>query len=145
MYQKHGPMDYGKKTVRMVARCLECGDQIRYGRVDKKFCCEDCRVTHYNRQSRSSRAFRRRVLGILVKNYDILEGLFRAGTSSIGITDIMAMGFIPGMVTSYGRVGKHDEFTCFDIKYRMTPSRLSHISKIQNVSLPLQAGMMFQE
>jgi hypothetical protein len=48
------------------------------------------------------------------------------------------MGFVPGMVTSYRRVGKHDEFFCFDIKYIMTNMRIYSISKLENVSLPLQ-------
>ena len=36
---------------------------------------------------------------------------------------------------------KSDEYWCFDIKYRMTDSRIYSISKIRNVSLNLQDDM----
>ena len=88
---------------------------------------------------RDSRAFRRRVLSQLSSNYNVLSTLLQSGTDSILMTDIIAMGFVPGVVTSYSRAGKHDEFGCFDIKYRMTATKLYSIIKIQNVSLNLHA------
>ena len=45
-----------KKYVRHMPVCLECGDQIRYGRTDKKFCCDECRARNYNDRVRKSRA-----------------------------------------------------------------------------------------
>ena len=73
-----------------------------------------------------------------MSNYQILDNLFRIGILSIDLIDATSMGFVPGMVTSYRRVGKHDEFFCFDIKYIMTNMRIYSISKLENVSLPLQ-------
>ena len=134
-------MGYAKKIVRHMPRCLHCGDQIKYGRKDKKFCCDECRNNHYNEQTRAGRTFRRKVMSQMVGNYDILDTLFKAGVSSIDILDAVAMGFAPGIVTSYRRVGKHDEFCCFDIKYIMTRTRIYSISKLENVSLNLQAGI----
>ena len=86
-----------------------------------------------------SKAFRRRVLSQLSSNYNLLSTVLQSGADSILLSDIVAMGFVPGIVTSYSRVGKHDEFGCFDIKYRMTATKLSSIIKIQNVSLNLHA------
>lgn len=134
-------MGYAKKIVRHMPRCLHCGDQIKYGRKDKKFCCDECRNNHYNEQTKAGRTFRRKVMSQMVGNYDILDTLFKAGVSSIDILDAVAMGFAPGIVTSYRRVGKHDEFCCFDIKYIMTRTRIYSISKLENVSLNLQAGI----
>ena len=134
-------MGYAKKIVRHMPRCLHCGDQIKYGRKDKKFCCDECRNNHYNEQTKVGRTFRRKVMSQMVGNYDILDTLFKAGVSSIDILDAVAMGFAPGIVTSYRRVGKHDEFCCFDIKYIMTRTRIYSISKLENVSLNLQAGI----
>ena len=131
-------MRYERK-LRVMPKCLHCGDRIRYGRTDKKFCCEDCRVQHNNELMKDSRAFRRRVLSQLSSNYNLLSTLLQSGADSILMTDLIAMGFVPGVVTSYSRVGKHDEFGCFDIKYRMTTTKLSSIIKIQNVSLNLHA------
>ena len=131
-------MRYERK-LRVMPKCLHCGEKIRYGRTDKRFCCEDCRVEHHNEQMKESRAFRRRVISQLSANYNLLSTVLQSGADSILLSDILAMGFVPGIVTSYSRSGKHDEFGCFDIKYRMTPTKLCSIIKIQNVSLNLHA------
>ena len=132
-------MDY-KSHVRHMPVCLECGDRIRYGRTDKKFCCEECRTRHNNRQAKGSRTFRRKVLKQLDHNYEILESVMNHGLTSADMTDLMSMGFSPALVTSCRRLRSRMEYACFDSKYIMTPGRLSSISKIQNVSVPLQVG-----
>lgn len=124
-------MDYIKYE-RQMPVCLECGDKIRYGRTDKKYCCDECRTRHHNALSRDSRAFRRRVMKVLSRNHEILMGLLKADVDSIELIDLLNMGFIPSVVTSYRKCGKHDEYACFDIKFIMTSTRLYSISKIQN-------------
>lgn len=131
-------MDYVNKMGRHTPACLECGDQIRYGRTDKKFCCDDCRNRHYNNLAKGSRTFRRKVLAMLSRNYEVLNELLRSGTTSVDMLDAVTMGFAPGIMTSCRKSGRHDEFCCFDIRYIMTRTRIYSISKIQNVSLPLQ-------
>lgn len=135
--EKTSNMGYNKKIVRNMPKCLHCGEQIRYGRTDKKYCCEECRNRHYNEQTKSGRAFRRKILSQLMTNYQILDSLFRADIHSVEIIDAVTMGFVPGVMTSYRRVGKHEEFCCFDIKYIMTKMRIYSISKLENVSLSL--------
>ena len=131
--------DY-KSYIRHMPVCLECGDRIKYGRTDKKFCCEECKTRHYNKKVKDGRAFRRKVLRQLDRNYAILDSLLHAGMTSADIMDLISMGFAPGFVTSCKRLRSRMEYTCFDIKYVMTPSRISSISKIQNVSVPLQVS-----
>lgn len=138
-------MEYGKKWERNIPRCLECGDTIRYGRSDKKFCCADCKTRHHNNMAKGGRVFKRRVLRTLSRNYEILDGLVKADVQSIDIIDIVALGFVPDIVTSYHKIRSHQEYCCFDIKYIMTASRICSISKIQNVSLTLQNGMRIKE
>lgn len=121
-----------KKYERHIPVCLECGDEIRYGRTDKKFCCEECRTKHNNALARSSRILKRRVMKVLTRNYEILSSLHKAEVESIDLIDIMSMGFIPSVVTSYRKSGRHDEYSCFDIKFIMTNTRVYSISKIQN-------------
>ena len=129
-YQRHMPV------------CLECGDQIRYGRIDKKFCCDECKTRHYNNLAKGSRAYRRKVMNRLSQNYQILEQLVKSGETSVELTDLMSYGFAPDVVTGYHKNRfKSDEYWCFDIKYRMTDSRVYSISKLQNVSLNLQIDM----
>ena len=130
-------MGYSKKIVRHIPKCLNCGEQIKYGRTDKKYCCDECKNRHHNEQSKSGKAFRRKILSQLMTNYQVLDSLFRAGVQSVDIIDAVTMGFVPGIVTSYRRIGKHDEYFCFDIKYIMTSMRIYSISKLENVSVPL--------
>lgn len=131
-------MNYGKKIVRHMPKCLHCGTQIKYGRTDKKFCCDDCKNRHHNELTKSGRSFRRKILSQLMGNYEVLNRLYKAEVRSIDLIDAVTMGFVPGIVTSYRRVGKHDEYCCFDIKYIMTNMRIYSISKLENVSVPLQ-------
>ena len=121
-----------RKFERQMPVCLECGDKIRYGRTDKKYCCDECRTRHHNALARDSRAFRRRVMKVLSRNHEILMGLLRADIDSIDLMDILNMGFTPSVVTSYRKCGRHDEYACFDIKFIMTGTRVYSISKIQN-------------
>ena len=125
-------MEY-KKQERLGPVCLECGDRIMYGRTDKKYCSDDCRMKHYNSLAKQGRACRRKTLAALFRNHAILDDLFRKGVQSVDMIDIVAMGFVPGIVTSYMRSGKHDEFRCFDIRYIMTPTRIYAISKTKEL------------
>ena len=90
-------MEYQKQDDK-IHRCLECGDKIRYGRTDKKFCCQACRAKHHNTILKEGRLYRRKVLSTLTKNYQLLESLIESGIDSIELTDIMSMGFSPHMV-----------------------------------------------
>ena len=120
--------------------CLECGNQIRYGRTDKKFCCEDCKSRHHNTQARAARSFRNKIISIINRNYDILDALIREGTESVDLVDLVSVGFVPGIITSYRRSGRHDVFTCYDIKYIMTGTRVYSLMKINILSVNLQVG-----
>jgi len=129
-------MEY-QKTVRHTPVCLECGHKIRYGRTDKKFCCESCRTRYNNAQIKAGRAYRRRIMKAIAGNYDILDRLLRAGVTSVDLFEIVNLGFALDVMTSHRKVRRHDECACFDIKYIMTPSRISGITKI---SLNLQVS-----
>ena len=137
---KQESMNYAKKQERHIPRCLECGDKIRYGRPDKKFCSEDCKNRHHNNLARSSRHMKRKVLSILEKNYELLDELVRTGVDAVWLSDIMLMGFNPYYMTCFRKMRGHGQCACFDINYIQTANRLSSISKIQNLSLNLQAG-----
>ena len=131
-------MEY-KKWERVIPVCLECGDKIKYGRTDKKFCSDDCRNRHFNNKLKEGRAYRRKVLTLLQKNYDLLDELIKSGIESADFADLVTLGFTPDAVTFYHRSRRHDDFACFDIKYKMSESRIYSISKLQNVSLPLHS------
>ena len=137
-------MEY-KKYIRRMPLCLECGNQIRYGRTDKKFCCEDCKNKHHNAQAKAGRSYRNKVIAILNRNYEILEQMLREGIDSADLVDLASLGFASGIVTSYRHIGKHDVFTCYDIKYIMTKTKIYSIMKIKNLSVNLQIGMELKD
>lgn len=126
-------MEYSDRKQRTIPVCLECGDKIRYGRADKKFCSDDCRNRYNYSKKKEGRVIRRRVMRQLSVNYDILEGLLDTDVDSADLLDLVSMGFTPSAVTSYHKHGCHDEYRCFDIKYRMTETRVYSMSKIQNL------------
>lgn len=126
-------MIYNKKYERHMPRCLECGDQIRYGRTDKKFCSEICKSRFHNEQLKTARQFRTKVNSILWRNYQLLDEVLQSGRDSADLIELTTRGFVPGIITSYSRVGKHDVYNCYDIKYIMSRTRLFSIGKIQNL------------
>ena len=121
-----------KKHERHIPVCLECGDRIRYGRSDKKFCSDECKTRNYNERVKRSRTFKRRVMSALLRNHEILENLIRADVDTIDLLSLSSMGFVPSLITSFRKCGKHDECSCFDIRYIMTGTRIYSISKIEN-------------
>ena len=124
--------------------CLECGDKIRYGRKDKKFCCDDCRNRHYNAKLKQGRTYRRKVLALLDRNYELLDDILKSGRDSADFTCLMTLGFNPDAVTFCHHSRRHDIYGCFDITYKMSEWRIYSISKIQNVSLPLRPSEQFK-
>ncbi len=55
-------------------RCLDCGEPI-FGRLDKKFCSDQCRNNYNNRQNADVTTYVRNVNTILRKNRKILSEL----------------------------------------------------------------------
>ncbi len=53
--------------------CLQCGNELK-GRIDKKFCDDQCR-TAYNNRLKSDTTFMRNVNNTLRKNRKVLEEL----------------------------------------------------------------------
>ncbi len=118
-------------------KCLECGDDMGYGRSDRKFCSDSCRKRHHNQKIREGQLLRRRVTRAIDRNYEILEQLLNAKISSLSLADAVGMGFVPGFVTSFFKTRSRIQLCCYDIKYSMSDSRIFGISRIQNLSLPL--------
>jgi hypothetical protein len=52
--------------------CLECGDTFD-GRKDKKFCCDQCRTSHFNKQNTDQNKFMRNINNICVKTEGSLK------------------------------------------------------------------------
>lgn len=59
---------------KLLRTCPECGDKIS-GRVDKKFCCDQCRNLYNNRQKSNDSNLVRNINSLLKKNRRILQDL----------------------------------------------------------------------
>jgi hypothetical protein len=73
-------------------KCLECGDEFD-GRLDKRFCCDQCRTTHFNKQNRDQNKFMRNINNILRKNRRILSELNPTGKTTVTKTALLDEGF----------------------------------------------------
>lgn len=65
--------------------CLNCGNVIQ-GRIDKKFCDDQCRNAYNNQQNALSTNYIRRVNHSLKKNRNILEETIPSGEEMAKIT-----------------------------------------------------------
>ena len=76
----------------MDVRCLECGNTL-IGRVDKKFCNDQCRNSYHNKEKREDAAFARSVNSILRKNRNILKNYNPNGKAKVRKQDLLSSGF----------------------------------------------------
>lgn len=72
--------------------CLECGAEIK-GRVDKKYCSDQCRTSYNNRLNSDETTYMRNVNNILRKNRRILIELNPEGKSRVTRTKLKTKGF----------------------------------------------------
>ena len=76
-------------------KCQECGTDI-YGRVDKKFCSDQCRNTYNNRTQAVQNKYIRKVNYILRKNRRIMEELISntdKNVKRVKRSDLLDKGF----------------------------------------------------
>lgn len=120
-------MDY-KQFGHKHIRCLECGEEIQYGRTDKKYCSDTCRHHHNNKKS-TSRAYMGRIQRSLSRNYQILSSLLEEGRTSVSLLELDVLGYKRSLVTGYIKNNKHVELSCFDITFIQTDSKIYRLSK----------------
>ena len=117
------------------SRCLECGNELGYGRSDRKFCCAQCRYDYHNMRTRPVRASRGMVTKAVERNYSILSGLFRDGVRKVSRAQLQDMGFDFSHVTTVTYLGKGIELGIYDIRFRQMEKGIVGIRK-ESLSLP---------
>lgn len=128
-------------TLKIQARCLQCGGEIGPGRPDRKFCSDGCRNRWHNKRKYPLREqLEGMVLQTLDRNHSILDRLLRIGIRSIDLVSLSQMGFDIQYVTSYKRVGRHHVYACFDFQYEMTPSRIKKLVSLCDVMPSVSSG-----
>jgi predicted nucleic acid-binding Zn ribbon protein len=97
--------------------CPVCGSAI-IGRIDKKFCSDQCRNEFNNNQNRESNAKMRRVNLALKKNRRILEELKASGKYTVSRIRLEVRGFDFRYLTSYHTARNGETlFYCYDHGY----------------------------
>ena len=126
-------MEYKVEEIEDLSRCLQCGSVIDYGgRPDRKFCSAGCKNRYHNyRRFRRKDLAQRSGVGKLDKNYEILAKLISLGLKSMDRITMNYMGFNPDYATSITRIGRKNVYTCFDIRYEITPTRVKAIMYIE--------------
>ena len=72
--------------------CSECGSRL-HGRVDKKFCNDQCRNNYNNKQNRDETSYVRKVNRLMRKNRRILKELNPNGKAKIKKKSLISRGF----------------------------------------------------
>ena len=102
----------------MERKCLDCGDIIR-GRIDKKFCSDQCRNNYNNRLNRDSNNYVRNVHGLLRKNRRILADLYSENRIRVHKDALFAMGYNFSFFTHVIETAQGFRFHyCFEYGYR---------------------------
>lgn len=96
--------------------CLECHSTFR-GRIDKKFCSDECRSTFNNRLNAGKTEYVRRVNYILRKNRRILMELNPEGRNKVALEKLRLRGFDFGYFTSTVTNEGMQHFYCYDHGY----------------------------
>ncbi len=121
--------------------CLECGEEIAYGRNDRKFCSAACKNHWHNKHREyTARGYRVRVLNRLERNHDILAGLLRLNIHSMDKGELIRMGYDFNYLTSCRKVRRRTECCCFELRYIDTETRIDHLERVPNVLEMADAG-----
>lgn len=104
--------------------CLLCGKPIQ-GRIDKKFCDDQCRNTYNNQQNSASNNYIRRVNYSLRKNRNILESIIHEGEEMAKTTRsrLLGEGFQFKYFTHVYETKKGSQYRfCYDYGYLLLES-----------------------
>jgi len=102
--------------------CRNCGERIIFGRTDKKFCTDVCRIDYNNKVKIQRRGdhpeFVKKITRILTNNHQILRKLNAHGKTIVSEQYLIDLGFNFNYQTSYQTTKKGDVYHfCFDQGY----------------------------
>ena len=116
--------------------CQSCGSRL-VGRVDRKFCSDQCRATFNNRNKRPYEEAIKRLNSQLRKNRTILKTLCPTGKATVRREVLTQLGFSFGHFTSFFGQPSKSYFLCYDYAYmpivEQSISEQRLIQKVLNV------------
>lgn len=113
-----------------VRTCLECLEKIA-GRKDKKFCCDQCRTSHYNKVHAEENSMVKKINTTLKKNRKILEYCFQNKCTKLSRTQLLQAGFDFFFFT-HERILKSNNAYRFCYEYGYMEKESSTITIIRN-------------
>lgn len=99
--------------------CLECGKSFR-GRIDKKFCDDNCRNTYNNKLNAPANALVRSINSILKRNRRVMEELVPTTDDKVKTTreKMLAKGFLFKYTThTYTNKQGNIYYFCYEYGY----------------------------
>lgn len=101
----------------MERQCLTCAEEV-FGRIDKKFCSDQCRNSYNNKLNSDSSNYVRNINNILRKNRRILEQLTPNEKSKAKKEKLVSLGFNFNYFTSiYTTKDNRTYYYCYDYGY----------------------------
>lgn len=100
----------------LIRQCKTCGEKLT-GRIDRKFCSDQCRATFNNRHKRPYEEAIKKLNAQLRKNRTILKTLCPTGKATVRREVLEEMGFSFRHFTSV--YGKHPKvyWLCYDYAF----------------------------
>lgn len=99
--------------------CLSCGSPLS-GRLDKKFCSDQCRSQFNNRRKSKEEKWIQQLNRILRKNRKVLKDLNPVGHSTVRQEALEQMGFDPRFYTHQYRTEKGSiYYFCYEWGYQV--------------------------
>ena len=97
--------------------CLDCGEPLK-GRIDKKFCNDQCRNSYNNKLKGNSNNLMRNINNALRKNRRILSELNPEGISKVSKDKLTLQGFNFNYFTNiYQTKSGKTYYYCYDYGY----------------------------
>lgn len=101
----------------MKKQCLECEEPMK-GRIDKKFCSDQCRSSYNNRLNSDINNLMRNINNILRKNRRILMELNPTGKAKVHKDKLLKKGFNFNYFTNiYETQSGNAYYFCYDYGY----------------------------
>ena len=112
--------------------CLNCDHKI-IGRIDKKFCSDDCRVRYHNELNREVNSVANTINRILLKNRKILAYFCNRGKTTLPLLSVVAKGFNLNYFTHTYQIGKDNLYRfVYEHGYRIHDDTITIIERIPN-------------
>jgi|SRR5690606_34109324 len=97
--------------------CLDCGEKL-HGRIDKKFCDDQCRSSYNNKLYSENLTLVRQVNNRLKRNRKILEELNPQGKVRVSLKKLQLKGFDFSYITSlYQTQAGKTYYFCYEYGY----------------------------